>query len=359
MQLPGRRGLGTDCAIFVDLGWQSAKVRAAGQVRKNGTASGVEMIDNEEQEAQLPLEGAGAQLARARVAAGKSLADLAQVTRISERQLAAIEAGNYAALPSRAYSVGFARTYAKAVGLDGNAIVALVRDELAQQEPDHARRTVPAFEPGDPARLPGRRVAWIAALGLVLVLIAGFLAWPSLYSPGGTLPSILPSPAASAAPVKAAQAQASANGPVIFTATRDKVWVRFADGSGQQLLQKELALGESWTVPDAAGAVTLTTARPDGLTISIGGRAVPPLAETEQLIRDVPVTAAALLGRVAVAPASPAATATFAPAPRRQSNPVRAPKADASPIPVPATPAAATPSPPSSAAAAVTADSQG
>lgn len=203
------------------------------------------MIENEEQEVQLPLEGAGAQLARARVAAGKSLADIALASRISERQLAAIEAGNYAALPSRAYAVGFSRTYAKLVGLDGNAIVAVVREELAQLEPETARRTVPAFEPGDPARLPGRKVAWFAAGGLVLVLLAGFLVWPSLYAPGGSLPSILPSDSASAAAPPAPAAAPQADSPVVFTATRDQVWVRFVDGNGQQLLQKVLAMGKA------------------------------------------------------------------------------------------------------------------
>lgn len=307
----------------------------------------------------MPLDGAGAQLARARVAAGKSLADVAQITRISERQLAAIEAGNYSALPSRAYSVGFARTYAKAVGLDGNAIVALVREELAQHEPDSARRTLPAFEPGDPARLPGRRVAWLAALGLVVVLIAGFLVWPSLYAPGGTLPSILPSPTASAAPVRAPAAAVPAAEPVVFTATRDKVWVRFADGAGQQLLQKELALGESWAVPATAAAVTLTTARPTALAVTIGGRPVPPLAITDQPLRDVPVTAAALLARAAPVPATPSAAAIASSSPPRSHS--RAPRSSAEKM-APAGPAAeptATPPAPANSPAAVTADSQG
>ncbi len=317
-------------------------------------------MSEQAEEAQLPLEGAGAQLARARVAAGKSLADIAQLTRISERQLAAIEAGNYAALPSRAYSVGFARSYAKAVGIDGKAIVDLVREELAQQEPDHARRTVPAFEPGDPARLPGRRVAWFAALGLVLVLMTGFLVWPSLYSPGGSLPSILPSPTPSAAPMRAAPASQPAGGPVVFTATRDRVWVRFVDGAGQQLLQKELAMGESWTVPDAAGAVTLTTARPDGLALTIGGRPVPPLSDTEQLLRDVPVTAAALLARGTTRQAATVAPTTTAVAPqRRLSRPAPARRSDAVPAPAIAEPAAASAPPTGAATIAATADSQG
>lgn len=317
------------------------------------------MIENEQQEAELPLEGAGAQLARAREAAGKSLADIALATRVSERQLALIEAGNFAALPSRAYAIGFSRTYAKVVGLDSNAIVAMVRDELARQEPDSVRRTVPAFEPGDPARLPGRRVAWYAAAGVLLVLIAGFVAWPSLYAPGGSLPSILPSETPSPAVTTAAPAPVPITGPVVFTATRDQVWVRFADGNGQQLLQKVLAVGESWTVPENAGAVTLTTARPDGLAVTIGGRAVPPLADQEQTMRDVPVTAAALLARgtqpVALTSPPPAATGTVG-AQRRQPRAVGEPRGETQPAPAAVEPAGAAPG---AITTAATADSQG
>lgn len=320
------------------------------------------MVENQDQSAELPLEGAGAQLARARVAAGQSLTDIAQITRISERQLSAIEAGNFAALPSRAYAVGFSRTYAKAVGLDSNAIVALVREELAAQDNDHGRHALPAFEPGDPARLPGRRVAWYAALGLVLVLVAGFLVWPSLYAPGGSLPSILPRETPRPAPTQSAAPAAQPTGPVVFTATRDRVWVRFADGSGQQLLQKELALGESWTLPEGVVAATLTTARPDGLAVTIGGRPVPPLATTEQLMRDVPVTAAALLARGT----QPAAAPVVSTAPVSSPAPVARRRQPTAAVPAPgetasafATPAAAPQPGPGGNAAAVTADSQG
>jgi hypothetical protein len=294
------------------------------------------MLEKEEQEAQLPLEGAGAQLALARMAAGKTLADISRITRISERQLGAIEAGDFAALPSRAYATGFTRSYAKVVGLDGDALVAMVHEELARSEPDVVRRTVPSFEPGDPARLPGGKVAWFAAIGLLLVLLIGFLIWPNLYAPGGSLPSILPSATPRTAPV-AAPAAPQASGPVVFTATRDQVWVRFADGNGQQLLQKVLVSGESWTVPDTAAAVTLTTARPDALAVTIGGKPFPPLADREQVMRDIPVSAAALLARGSLpAPmplASPVASATSeSAAPGRRYRPTAVPSPEPSPV---------------------------
>lgn len=312
------------------------------------------MVDDEGLEVELPLDSAGTLLSRAREGAGKSRAEVAALTKISERQLAALEAGDYAALPSRIYAVGFARTYAKAVGLDPVAIGAMVRSELAEREPE-PRRTMPSFEPGDPARLPGGRVALIAAAGLAAVLLAVFLVWPSLYAPSGTLPSVLEeeTPAAAASTPAAVPVAA---GSVVFTATRDQVWVRFADGAGTQMMQKVLALGESWTVPEGVAGVTLTTARPDGLSVTVGGRAVPPLADSERLVTDVPVTAAALLARGS-APAAQAAPpeVTVVNEPRRQQRPAPRPRSSADPAGVSAEQAAPTADAPLPAAAPATA----
>ena len=313
-------------------------------------------------EAELPLDSVGARLTRARETSGMSRAQLAVITKIPERHLAAIEAGNFAALPARTYAVGFSRSYAKALGLDDREIVDQVRAELAQQEPAPVR-AVPAFEPGDPARVPAARFAWIAALAVLVVVAAGFaFAWRSYYAPGGTLPSILPEETAvPSTPASAVPAPAPTGGPVVFTALAPAVWVKFTDGTGKQLMQKEMAQGETWTVPVDAGEVKIWTAHPEALAITVGGQAVPKLAETQQTVKDVPVTAAALLAR-GTAPASPSATAPASPvaaaaneprrsapvqAPRRVAERERAPVA-AAPGPTaaaPSTPAVANPVP--------------
>ena len=79
---------------------------------------------------QLPLEGAGQKLARAREAAGMTIDQVAAETRIPARHLESIEHGEFSELPSRAYAIGFSRNYAQAVGLDTNEIVDEVRAEL-------------------------------------------------------------------------------------------------------------------------------------------------------------------------------------------------------------------------------------
>jgi cytoskeleton protein RodZ len=264
---------------------------------------GVGMADEVVEEAELPLDNVGARLRRAREAKGLGLAQVAAKTRIPERLLDAIEQGNFSALPARAYAVGFSRSYA--VGLDDLEIAEAVRSELAEQYVEPPRR-VPSFEPGDPARVPPSRLAWLAGLAALALLIAGLFFWRSYFLPGGELPSILPQEAETPASVPSAQApQPPASGPVVFTALADGVWVKFYDGTGTQLMQKQMASGESWTVPGDVPGVRIWTARPDQLAITIGGQPVPPLSDFQRTMKDVPVDAASLLARGA-APAAAA-----------------------------------------------------
>ena len=147
---------------------------------------------------------AGGRLRAAREAAGLTLVDMAGETKIPVRMLTLIEAGDYAALPAKAYATGFSRTYARALGLDENEILAEVRRELGQV--DHGEtRLAPAFEPGDPARVPTARFAWAAAVAALAVLVAGLVLWRSYYAPAVTLPPLTepPPPRAVAAPARA------------------------------------------------------------------------------------------------------------------------------------------------------------
>lgn len=284
-----------------------------------------------------PALGAGARLRAAREAAGLSLADMAARTKIHERSIAAIEAGDFAALASRTYAVGFSRSLARIYGLEEQEIALAVRAELNAASPDSNSHGNTSFEPGDPSRVPSSRTAWLAAAAAFAVLLGGYFAWSSFYSPGASLPSLLPDrpaqpqPAVSASPAAPSPAQ----GPVVFTALENGVWVKFYDAAGTQLLQKELALGESYTVPADAQGPLLWTARPDALQVAVGGRVLPQLSDVQMTLKDVPVSAAALLSRSdapspapsSSAPAAPS-SASSAPQRRRPAAPVAAPPAE-------------------------------
>ena len=272
------------------------------------------MAEDEIEEATPADGGIGAQLRAAREAQGLTLAQVAAETRIPQRHLQTIEGGDFAALPARTYAIGFSRSYAKLVGLDGDGVADSVRAELEAQEPQPRHRPA-SFEPGDPARVPSRALGWLSGLAAVLVLLGLFFAAQTFFVPAAELPPLVePTATASPDPARAAPTDASPSatpgGPVIFTALEEGIWVKFYDANGMQLMQKLMTKGERYTVPADAAGPQLWTGRPDALAITVGGRAIPKLAERDRVMRDVPVTAAALLARTAPAAPTPAASPT-------------------------------------------------
>lgn len=286
-----------------------------------------------------PSAGVGSRLRLAREERGLSRADIAAQTKIPERHLKAIEESRFADLASRAYAVGFSRTYARAVGLDEKLVADGVRAELGHGHDGDARPPSMAYEPVDPVRVPSSRTAWLAALAAFVLVIAGWLLW----SQTGTDDV----PAAPAAPAPAA---APAAGPVAVTLTalEDGVWIKVTDAAGAQLIQKEMARGESWTVPADAQGPVLRTAWPDALQVSAGDLVLPRLSDRRNLISDVALTADALRARATTAGPPLAAVPSAVPVP---VSAVRAPERTATPEPAarpvvqPARSPAATPTP--------------
>jgi len=284
------------------------------------------------------MAGPGETLRAAREAQRLDLAHIAAETRIPLRHLEAIEANNFESLPSRAYAIGFTRTYAKALGLDDVAMVDAVRAELADGA---MRRTVPSpgMEPGDPARLPSAGLAWAAA-GAVLILAVGIFAFYNSYFGAGDVPGSLlapePSPTATAAaPAPATAVAPAASGPVVLTALEDGIWVRLYEEGGERLTERTLKLGETLEVPVTARDPRINTGRPDALAVTIGGQQVAKLSDRPETISGVPVSAAALAARPATPPtvtaATPAAaTGTPRPAARRVTAPTTTNDAPAS-----------------------------
>src|SRR5690606_5591970 len=170
------------------------------------------------------------------------------------------------------------------------------------------------FEPGDPARVPSRALGWISVIAVILVLAGLFAFARTYFAPAVELPSLVEqqqaeqAAEAAARRTPAAQAAAPAGGEVVFTALEPGIWVKFYDAAGLQLMQKQMELGERYTVPADADGPLLWTGRPDALSITVGGRPVPKLAEEQRTMRDVPISAEALLARP-----TPTPTATSAP----------------------------------------------
>jgi len=124
------------------------------------------------------IESVGMRLRAAREAKGLAIEDVASSTRIPTRHLLSLEESDWGKLPASTYSVGFAKNYAGAVGLDRAEIAEQLRAEMGSELPAHySSATVDSFEPVDGNRSMPKGIV-VGAL-VALVLIALLLTWYS------------------------------------------------------------------------------------------------------------------------------------------------------------------------------------
>jgi cytoskeleton protein RodZ len=199
----------------------------------------------------------GQRLREAREAKGLAIEDIAAQTRIPTRHLSSLETSEWDKLPAATYSIGFAKNYAAAVGLDRNEIGEQLRAEMGGGR--LAAAALPeVYEAADPARtMPKGLVIGALALLVVVVLALTWLNNRSLeadepVAEAANLEAPVENAVAAEEPVAAVAA-----GPVVLTAT-DAVWIEIRDG-GVTLKQGQLAPGETFEVPAAAGNPVLTT----------------------------------------------------------------------------------------------------
>lgn len=251
-----------------------------------------------------------------------SLDDVANVTRVPTRHLVHIERGEWDALPAQTYSIGFARAYAKAVGLNGSEVGQELRAQLgAPNNP----ATI-AYEPADPARVPPRSLAIVAGV-IAALLILGYAIWrsssvpeedPQAEAAAADTPIVAPPQAApQAANQPLGGPSAVVSGPVVLTAV-DAVWLRVYEAGGPVLFESTMKPGDRFEVPSNAQRPQIRVGRPEALRVTLGQSPVPQLGPTGQPIGDVSLLAADLAARAQGAPAGAApAAAAPAPAPTR------------------------------------------
>jgi cytoskeleton protein RodZ len=268
----------------------------------------------------------GTRLRTAREAQGLSLDDVAAKTRVPIRHLVHIEKGEWDQLPAPTYSIGFARAYATAVGLEASEIGSELRAQLS-----YAQAPTPAYyEPADPARVPPRWLALVAGI-IAILLVVGYFVWRSNALSGGgedqvtqtetgTTPAAAPAQGANAQPRPATPPAAAATGPVVLTAT-DDVWLRVYDADHHKLLEKTMKAGERYEVPANANRPQLLTGRPNALQVTVGSKQIPPLGPPEKTVADVSLLPADLLARGSAQPAAPPAPAPAAATPKPHPQP--------------------------------------
>lgn len=284
-------------------------------------------VEGMETASDAPLT-AGQRLRAAREAAGMSLDEIATATRIPTRHLQSLEDSDFEKMPSPTYSIGFAKNYAAAVGLDRAEIGDMVRTEMGGYRPP---QPIEYYEPADPSRAFPKWVV-VAVLAALALVVAGF-SWVKSRELDAPDAVVANEEVAANVPAPVAATPAAAQ-PVAVTAN-DVVWVEIKEASGAILFQGEMQKGQRYDVPASAVAPLLKTGRPEALAITVGTDAVPPVGQAGQPVANVSLLAADLTKprTVAAPPTASAAPTSARPAPRPSMTTTRAAPPTVEPAP--------------------------
>jgi cytoskeletal protein RodZ len=323
----------------------------------------------------------GALLRTARESTGGSLQSVSQQLRIRAVYLRAIEEGDFGSLPGTTYAVGFVRTYADFLGLDGPDIVRRFREEVEEL----GRRTQLVF-PVTPAegKIPG------GAIMLIAILIAGIVygAWIYMSDRERSLAGLIPEVPAelrnmlgsgSPPPTETQTATANNENPTIQTPPppQPQPSSETASPPPPAANPSELTAGVSTAADEqAAAAIAMSPATPSSAMTGAEEDEVPPApdegdgtadgaqgSEDQEIVEAPPLNAAPAPTPTITTPASPTTTAMPAPAASENGLANAAAAAAATSPSSPTTTAAATQQaasnapPPAPAAPAVTEDS--
>lgn len=231
----------------------------------------------------------GEKLREARQAQNLELADIAARTRIPQRHLEAIEESSYSGLPSITYALGFAKAYARTVGVDEVAIARDLRAELDRTY--HREPPSQPYEMTDPTRTPPSGLVWAGVAVAAIVLIGVVLFYTTDWFRGSTPPAetlavpteVATEGSAAQAPQPTPTAVAATGGQVALIAT-DTVWLRVNDASGNRLYESELQAGDRYDIPADADAPVVKTGRADQLRVTLNGSDLGPLGPPERTV---------------------------------------------------------------------------
>jgi cytoskeletal protein RodZ len=112
----------------------------------------------------------GTALKTARESLGLSIEEIAIETRVRARHLAAIETGDLDKLPSRPFTIGYVRAYAKALGVDADSTASRYRTDFPS--PDDELHTPLGVRPS--RRPTGRSGLLMSLAGIAVLAVIGW-----------------------------------------------------------------------------------------------------------------------------------------------------------------------------------------
>jgi len=253
----------------------------------------------------------GAALRIARESRGLAIADIALATRIRSAHISALEASDLAQLPSRPFTIGYVRAYARALGVDAEEAVARFRAETP--EPNSELRA-PVGQ-----RWAPRRFGWASAAALLVatavlgwnvarhvrstiarpgVMAASFTSDHGAAGPAELGAPLPPPPEAASPPAYLTPGLAAANaapdavktdeevgepfvpagaiygvsngGPGLILQAKKPTSLIVRGASGAVYFARILATGEAWRAPTAVG-LTVDVGEPSSVRVFYHG----------------------------------------------------------------------------------------
>jgi cytoskeletal protein RodZ len=226
----------------------------------------------------------GESLAEARRRSGLSVDEVSRRTRVREPIIRAIENDDFSVCGGDFCARGNVRLIARAVGADPEPLIREYDGTVGSQEPISA---ADLFRPVTPIRVrePQPRRPWVAALGLVLVLVIGFGVY-KLISGTRHAPPANPAAVIGAgstthhratrhsgypAATPAAAAQPYTHEVVIRLTAIEDCWVEFSTPAGGYVTEAYVVAGtsKSWTF---GYPVNMQLGNPGGVSLAVDGK---------------------------------------------------------------------------------------
>jgi cytoskeletal protein RodZ len=250
-------------------------------------------------------------LRRSRLHYNQSLEDIERALRIKASQIGAIEDGRYDLLPGRVYVIGFIRSYAEYLGLDGEKMIGLYKNQSG------GKTAKPEFHfpvAASDSKIPN---PWLVGGSLVTALLVIVL-WISVSSHDRSAVTTIPDapsktadiagppvpkdlnknlnakPAAVAATTPAPNTAQTASstekqqeGGIILNIVKNS-WVEIKDKDGKSVVSRVLKEGDKYFVPDRPD-LSISLGNSAGVQLEIEGKTVQKLGEEGQVLRNLPL----------------------------------------------------------------------
>lgn len=186
------------------------------------------------------------ELRDARKALGLSYAQVSELTKIQPQFLESIENLAKAELPSIGYVLGYVRSYARAVGMDGASAVA--RYKVDSEVPENlGMRDRPHFVPKRRIRLPRGFFPALTVVAIAGMLTVWYGTQTETQAAIANGPDLTP---------RAAETSTVINDPNMVTIKAlAPSWVQIKDKNGRVIISRIFVTGETWQTQRGSGAI--------------------------------------------------------------------------------------------------------